>query len=85
MKRAMIAFLALMASSTAAMAEGGRQPFQKVVESMDLHRFLGSWFVVGVLPTSFEKGAENGIETYRSTRRATSAWNTSSTRTGSGR
>jgi apolipoprotein D and lipocalin family protein len=64
MRRTMIALLTLMASSTAALAEGGRQPFQKVVEKMDLQRFLGSWYVIGVLPTAFEKGAENGIETY---------------------
>jgi len=60
----MIAFLTLMASSSATLAEGGRQPFQKVVDRMDLEKFLGSWYVVGVMPTSFEKGAENGIETY---------------------
>jgi apolipoprotein D and lipocalin family protein len=64
MRRTMIAFLTLMASGAAALAEGGRQPFQKVVDSMDLDRFLGSWYVIGVLPTPFEKGAANGIETY---------------------
>jgi apolipoprotein D and lipocalin family protein len=64
MKRTMIALLTLLASSTAAMAEAGRQPFQKVVDKMDLQRFLGSWYVIGVLPTPFEKGAANGIETY---------------------
>jgi apolipoprotein D and lipocalin family protein len=64
MNRTMIALLTLMASSTVAMADGGRQPFQKVVDKMDLQRFLGSWYVIGVLPTPFEKGAANGIETY---------------------
>jgi apolipoprotein D and lipocalin family protein len=64
MRRTMIALLTLLASSTAAMAEGGKQPFQKVVDKMDLQKFLGSWYVIGVLPTPFEKGAANGIETY---------------------
>jgi apolipoprotein D and lipocalin family protein len=64
MRKTIVAFLTLMASSTAVLAEGGRQPFQKVVERMDLQKFLGSWYVVAFLPTAFEKGAENGIETY---------------------
>ena len=64
MKRATISLLALIAVSTPAMAEGGRPPFQRVVDRMDLQRFLGSWYVVGVLPSPFEKGAANGVETY---------------------
>jgi apolipoprotein D and lipocalin family protein len=64
MRKLLIALLSLMASSSAALAEGGRRPFQEVVERMDLERFLGSWYVVGVSPTPFEKGAANGIETY---------------------
>jgi apolipoprotein D and lipocalin family protein len=64
MIRTSIALLALMISSSSAMADGGREPFQKIVERMDLQKFLGSWYVIGVLPTPFEKGAANGIETY---------------------
>jgi apolipoprotein D and lipocalin family protein len=64
MKATIIAILILAASGTSALAEGGRKPFQKVVDRMELERFLGSWYVVGVSPTPFEKGAENGIETY---------------------
>jgi apolipoprotein D and lipocalin family protein len=64
MKSASIALLALMAASGTAMAEGGREPFQKVVDKMDMGKFLGSWYVVGLLPSAFEKGAANGIETY---------------------
>jgi apolipoprotein D and lipocalin family protein len=64
MKRTSIALMALMVASSPAMADGGRVPFQKVVDKMDLQRFLGSWYVIGVLPTPFEIGAENGIETY---------------------
>jgi apolipoprotein D and lipocalin family protein len=64
MKRASIALIVLAVAPTVATADGGRQPFQKVVERMDLQKFLGSWYVIGVLPTPFEKGASNGIETY---------------------
>ena len=64
MKRTSIALIALMVASSSAMADGGEEPFQKVVDKMDLQEFLGSWYVVGVLPTPFEKGAANGIETY---------------------
>jgi apolipoprotein D and lipocalin family protein len=64
MKRTSIALMALMVASTSAMAAGGREPFQKVVDKMDMQKFLGSWYVVGLLPSAFEKGAANGIETY---------------------
>jgi apolipoprotein D and lipocalin family protein len=64
MKRASIALMALMAASIGTSAEGGRQPFQKGVDKMDIERFLGSWYVVGLLPSVFERGAANGVETY---------------------
>jgi len=64
MKTTSMALLVLMVASAPAFSEGGRQPFQKVVDRMELGKFLGSWYVVGVMPTPFEKGAANGIETY---------------------
>jgi apolipoprotein D and lipocalin family protein len=64
MKKATIAIMALMAASLGANAEKAREPFQKVVDRMDLQKFLGSWYVVGLLPSAFEKGASNGVETY---------------------
>jgi apolipoprotein D and lipocalin family protein len=64
MQRTAMALMALMVASSSAIADGGKEPFQKVVDKMDLQKFLGSWYVVGVLPTPFEKGAANGIETY---------------------
>lgn len=63
MKAAVLASLALMAAA-GAVAEGRRPPFQKVVDAVDIHRFLGSWYVVALMPSVFEKGAVNGIETY---------------------
>lgn len=31
---------------------------------IDLTKIEGSWYVIGVLPTPFEKGAHNAVETY---------------------
>lgn len=64
MKRTSIALLALMVASAPAMAQGGKEPFQKVVDRMDMEKFLGSWYVIALLPSALEKGAANGIETY---------------------
>jgi apolipoprotein D and lipocalin family protein len=64
LKKASIAIMALMAASIGANAENAHEPFQKVVDRMDLEKFLGSWYVVGLLPSAFEKGAANGVETY---------------------
>jgi apolipoprotein D and lipocalin family protein len=62
MKASTAIALALLAA--AASAEGSRRPFQEVVSRMELESFLGSWYVVALMPTPFEKGAANGIETY---------------------
>lgn len=35
------------------------------VPYVDLERFIGDWYVVGGLLTSFEKGAHHAIESYR--------------------
>jgi len=64
MKRSLILALALLAAFTAASAEGARQPFQKVVDRVDLDRFLGPWYVIALMPSPFERGAVKGIETY---------------------
>jgi len=64
MKTARLASLALLLASTLAFAESGRQPFQKVVDRVDIQKFLGSWYVIALLPTFIEKDATNGIETY---------------------
>ncbi len=57
--------LVMMAAMALGLSAQSRQaPFQKVVPYMDMQRFLGSWYVIGLLPTPFEKDAANGIETY---------------------
>lgn len=64
MKVFLLASLALLSASTPEFTESARQPFQKVVDSVDIQKFLGSWYVIALLPTFIEKDATNGIETY---------------------
>ena len=35
------------------------------VDYVDLERFMGDWYVIANIPTIFEKGAHNPIESYR--------------------
>lgn len=36
----------------------------KPVTHVDLHRFMGAWYVIASIPTRFEKNAYNAVETY---------------------
>lgn len=40
-------------------------PSIKPVAPIDLPRFMGKWYVIGSIPTRFEKDAYNAVETYR--------------------
>uniref|UniRef100_A0A7R9U4G6 Lipocalin/cytosolic fatty-acid binding domain-containing protein n=1 Tax=Pinguiococcus pyrenoidosus TaxID=172671 RepID=A0A7R9U4G6_9STRA len=40
------------------------KPLQVVKGPIDVQKFMGEWFVIGVKPTSFEIGAHNAIERY---------------------
>ncbi|MFT5259972.1 MAG: apolipoprotein D and lipocalin family protein [Saprospiraceae bacterium] len=40
------------------------QPTMKMVDYVDLKRFMGDWYVIANIPTVFEKGAHNAIESY---------------------
>jgi len=64
MKRTVLAVLVVLAALPGAFAQSRKPPFQKVVERMDIDRFLGPWYVIALLPSAFEKNAANGIETY---------------------
>ena len=35
------------------------------VEEVDIQRFMGDWYVIASIPTSFEKDAFNALENYR--------------------
>lgn len=64
MRNGWLVTAALLAAGVGSCAEGGKQPFQKVVDKVEIDRFLGSWYVIGLLPSPFERGAANGVETY---------------------
>jgi len=36
----------------------------KTVESVDLEKFMGKWFVIALIPNMIEKGATNSSDTY---------------------
>ena len=44
---------------------GATLPPLKTVEHVDTQRFMGDWYVIACIPTSFEVGAYNAIESYR--------------------
>jgi apolipoprotein D and lipocalin family protein len=56
-----IIILALAAAFTAC---GAVKPIQTVPQ-VDLDRFMGDWYVIASIPTIFEKGAHNAVETYQ--------------------
>ena len=37
----------------------------RTMDSVDLNRFMGDWYVIANIPTFIEKGAHNAIESYR--------------------
>jgi apolipoprotein D and lipocalin family protein len=41
-----------------------KEPFQPLVEYVDLEKFSGDWYVIALLPSIIEKNAVNGVETY---------------------
>ncbi len=41
-----------------------KEGYMEIVEYVDLNRFMGSWYVIGIIPNFIEKNAVNGIETY---------------------
>ena len=54
----------LLAAALTACADA-RQPPITPVESVDLPRFMGRWYVIGIIPTRFERDSHNPAETYR--------------------
>jgi apolipoprotein D and lipocalin family protein len=57
-----IALFAILALSSA--CQSTHVMPMRTVPHVDLPRYMGSWYVVGSIPTSFEKDAYNAIETY---------------------
>jgi apolipoprotein D and lipocalin family protein len=44
---------------------GATLPPLKTVDHVDIKRFMGDWFVIACIPTSFETEVYNAIESYR--------------------
>ena len=44
--------------------ESVKLPPIPTVSSVDLPRYMGRWYVIANIPTSFEKGAHNSVESY---------------------
>jgi len=42
----------------------GAEKEQKLVDYVDLQRFMGDWYVIANIPTRFELGAVNAVENY---------------------
>ena len=57
MRKSLIASLLLLAGCAS-------HPPMPTVESVDLERFMGDWYVIANIPTFIEKGAHNAIESY---------------------
>jgi len=60
---AMTLFAALALPSLAACARSA-DPIQPV-RGVDLSRYMGRWYVIASIPTRFERGGHNAVETYR--------------------
>lgn len=41
-----------------------QHPPLKTVDSVDIERFMGKWYVIASVPTVLEKGAHNAVEVY---------------------
>jgi apolipoprotein D and lipocalin family protein len=64
---AMLANARLLAISGSLMlaACSAAKPPLETVESVDLQRFMGDWYVIANIPTFLEKGAHNAVESYQ--------------------
>jgi len=59
MKKLALALLALILNGCAEL------PPIKTVDSVDLQRFMGDWYVIACIPTILEKDIYNAVESYR--------------------
>ena len=58
--------------AVALIAGCGGGPTIPVAKDVDIDRFMGDWYVIADVPTRFEVGARNAIESFVSTRTAAS-------------
>ena len=63
-RRVLMLSLVLSVSTLAGCGVNPQKVTVPVVESVDLPRFMGPWYVIGVIPTFIEKDIYNAVETY---------------------
>jgi apolipoprotein D and lipocalin family protein len=63
-RRARVLAVALTAALSSACGVSPQKVTVPVVASVDLPRFMGPWYVIGVIPTFIEKDIYNAIESY---------------------
>lgn len=63
MRAFVVSLAALSVLAWGGWAAVDRKPLE-TVSKVDLARFVGDWFVIGVIPTFLEKGAHNAVESY---------------------
>lgn len=63
-RRARVLAVALTAALLSACGVSPQKVTVPVVASVDLPRFMGPWYVIGVIPTFIEKDIYNAIESY---------------------
>ena len=56
---------AAVLAACSSMASGKDRPPLALAPNVDLPRFMGDWHVIASIPTYFEKGAHNAVESYR--------------------
>jgi len=59
-----LALTALLAGLLTACGVSPQKVTVPVVAAVDLPRFMGAWYVIGVIPTPVEKDVHNGVESY---------------------
>ena len=59
-----IGWAALVATTLSGCGVSPEKVTVPVVEKVDLQRFMGPWYVIGVIPTFIEKDIYNAVETY---------------------
>lgn len=64
MNKIIIVIMLLLITVLSVYGKAQNEPFHQTVDYVDMEKFSGDWHVIALIPTSFEKGAEDGIENY---------------------
>ena len=60
----LVAAAAVLAACSS-MTTSKEKPALAMAPNVDLPRFMGDWYVIASIPTYFERGAHNAVESYR--------------------